>query len=68
MRWEDLAVEARVLVGQRARPTVLSFYCDALLARSPWLHVLAPAQHQACNVVCYPQVTRSSDFYALRNP
>jgi len=33
VRWEDLAVEARVLVGQRARPTVLSFYRNALLAR-----------------------------------
>lgn len=43
VRWEDLAVEARVLVGQRARPTVLSFYRDALMARSPWLHILAPA-------------------------
>ncbi|KAK9836042.1 hypothetical protein WJX81_008449 [Elliptochloris bilobata] len=32
VRWEDLAVEARVLFGQRARPTVLSFYRDALLA------------------------------------
>lgn len=35
VRWEDLAVEARVLVGQRARPTVLSFYRNALLARPP---------------------------------
>ena len=33
VRWEDLAVEAAVLVGQRARPTVLSFYRDALLVR-----------------------------------
>ena len=35
VRWEDLSVEARVLVGQRARPTVLSFYRDALLVRPP---------------------------------
>ena len=35
VRWEDLSVEARVLVGQRARPTVLSFYRDALLVRLP---------------------------------
>ena len=35
VRWEDLSVEAAVLVGQRARPTVLSFYRDALLVRAP---------------------------------
>lgn len=68
VRWEDLSVEARVLVGQRARPTVLSFYRDALLVRPPpGCAALAPQRvpgHQklaTCTPVASSRALNKSD-------